>query len=87
MIVASVNAKKRLGAVGARERFGSWLERREVTLVVVQEAWRAGGPAPPPPPGMQFLEGDAELAAWIRDGIDRPRVDRPEDVVADRVRR
>ncbi len=79
MVVASVNAKKRLGAVGARERFGLWLERQEVTLVVVQEAWRVGGRAPPPPPGMQFLEGDPELAAWIRDGIGRPRVDRPEE--------
>jgi hypothetical protein len=78
MIVASVNAKKRLGALGARERFGLWLERREVTLVVVQEGWRAGGRVPPPPPGMLFLEGDAELAAWIREGIGRPRVDRPE---------
>jgi methyltransferase family protein len=79
MIVASVNAKKRLAAVAARERFGLWLERREVTLVVVQEGWRAGAPVPPPPPGMQFLEGDAELAAWIRAGIRRPRADRPED--------
>ena len=78
MIVASVNAKKRLGAVVARERFGSWLERRQVTLVVVQEAWRAGGPEPPAPPGMRFLDGDSELAAWIREGIDLPRVDRPE---------
>ena len=78
MIVASVNAKKRLAAVGARERFGLWLERREVALVVVQEAWRAGGPVPPPPAGMQFLEGDAELAAWIRDGMGRVHVDRPD---------
>ncbi len=78
MIVASVNAKKRLGAVGARERFGLWLERREVTLVMVQEGWRPGGSVPPSPRGMQFLEGDAELAAWISDGIGRPRVDRPE---------
>jgi hypothetical protein len=79
MVVASVNAKKRLGAVGVRERFGLWLEHREVTLVVVQEAWRVGGPLPLPPPGMQFLEGDAELAAWIRGGIGRPRVDRAEE--------
>jgi hypothetical protein len=78
MIVASVNANKRLGAMGARERFGSWLEHREVTLVVVQEPWRAGAPAPPAPRGMRFLEGDGELAAWIREGTDRPRVDRPE---------
>lgn len=55
MIVASVNAKKRLGGVGVRERFGLWLERPEVTLVVVQEAWRAGGPIPPQPPRMRFL--------------------------------
>jgi Methyltransferase domain len=79
MIVASVNANKRLSAVGARGRFGLWLERREVTLVVVQEAWRAGGPVPPPPPGMQFLAGDAALAAWIRAGIGRPHVVRPEE--------
>jgi hypothetical protein len=32
MIVASVNAKKCPGAMGVRERFRSWLERREVTL-------------------------------------------------------
>jgi hypothetical protein len=76
MIVASVNAKKRLGATGARERFRLWLERRGVSLVVVQEAWRTGGPVPPPLPGMQALEGDAELVAWIRDGLGRPRVDR-----------
>jgi hypothetical protein len=79
MVVASVNAKKRIGAVGARDRIGLWLQRREVTLLVVQEAWRAGGPAPAPPPGMRFLEGDAELAAWIRDGTGRLRVDRPAE--------
>jgi hypothetical protein len=78
MIVASVNANKRLGAMGVRERFGLWLQRRGVMLVVVQEAWRAGGPVPPPPPGMRFLEGDPELAAWIRDGFGQPRVGRRE---------
>jgi hypothetical protein len=78
MILASVNAKKRLGALDARKRFGLWLERREVTLVVVQEGWRAGGSVPPPPPGMLFLDGDAALAAWIREGIGRPRVHRSE---------
>ena len=29
--------------------------------------------------GMQFLDGDAALAASSRDGIGRPRVDRPEE--------
>jgi hypothetical protein len=79
MIVASVNAKKRLGTMRARKRFGLWLERRQVTLALVQEAWRAGGPVPPPPPGMRFLAGDAQLAAWIREGVGRPRVGRPAE--------
>ena len=47
--------------------------------MLVQEAWSAGGRLPPPPPGMQFLSGDAELAAWLGDGIGPPRVDRPEE--------
>lgn len=65
MILASVNANKRLGTTAGRERFHAWLERREVALVVVQEGWRAGASVPAPPPGMRFLDGDAELAAWI----------------------
>jgi hypothetical protein len=52
------------------------VERREVTLVVVQEAWRAGAPVAPPWPGMRFLEGDGELAVWIRDTTGWPRVER-----------
>ena len=77
MIVASVNANKRLGTSAGRERFRAWLERREVTLVVVQEGWRAAAPVPAPPPGMQFLDGDAELAVWIRRTTGWPRVERP----------
>jgi hypothetical protein len=77
MIVASVNAKKRLGTTAGRERFRAWLERWEVTLVVVQEGWRAGAPVPAPPPGMRFLGGDAELAVWIRGTTGWPRVERP----------
>jgi hypothetical protein len=77
MIVASVNANKRLGTTAGRERFRAWLERREVTLVVVQEGWRAGAPVPAPPPGMRFLDGDAELAVWIRGTSGWPRVERP----------
>jgi hypothetical protein len=75
MIVASVNANKHLGTTARRERFRAWLERQKVTLVLVQEGWRA--PAPVPPPGMRFLDGDAELAAWIRGPTGRPRVERP----------
>lgn len=77
MIVASVNAGKRLGAATERERFRAWLERRKVTLVVVHEAWRAGAPVAPWWPGMRFVDGDAELAAWIRDTAGWPRVERP----------
>jgi hypothetical protein len=73
MIVASVNANKRLGTRAGRERFRVWLERREVTLVVVQEGWRARAPVPAPPPGMRLLDGDAELAVWIRAGRRRRR--------------
>ena len=75
MIVASVNANKRLGTTAGQERFRVWLERREVTLVVVQEGWRAGAPAPLP--GMRFLGGDAEVAAWIRTTTGETRVERP----------
>ena len=77
MIVASVNANKQLGTTAGRERFRAWLERREVTLVVVQEGWRAGAPVPAPPPGMRFLDGDAELAVWIHRTTGWPRVERP----------
>jgi hypothetical protein len=76
MIVASVNANKCLGTTAGRERFRAWLERREVTLVVVQEGWRAGAPVPAPLPGMRFLDGDAELAVWIRGSTGAPRVER-----------
>jgi hypothetical protein len=76
MIVASVNANKRLGTTAGRERFRAWLERREVTLVVVQEGWRAGAPVPDRLPGMRFLDGDAELAVWIRGATGWPRVER-----------
>ena len=72
--VSNPSAKKRLGAVAARERLELWLERRELTLVVGVARRRA---RPAPPSGMQFLDGDAALAASSRDGIGRPRVDRP----------
>ena len=72
--VSNPSAKKRLGAVAARERFELWLERRDLTLVVGVARRRAW---PAPPSGMQFLDGDAALAASSRDGIGRPRVDRP----------
>ena len=78
--VSNPSAKKRLGAVAARERFELWLERRELTLVVGVARRRA---RPAPPSGMQFLDGDAALAASSHDGIGRPRVDRPRGVVAD----
>jgi hypothetical protein len=79
MIVASLNAKKRLGAEGARARFRSWLERRGVTLVLVQEAWRVGAPAPPRLPGMKLLGGDHELAVWVREGAGRLVLERPAE--------
>jgi hypothetical protein len=79
MIVASVNANKRLGAEAARVRFRSWLERRRVTIVVVQEAWRAGAPVPPRLPGMELLGGDHELAVWVRDAACRSGLERPAE--------
>ena len=86
MIVGSINTKKRLGAVGARERFESWLKRREVTLVVVQEAWRAGGPGPPRRRGCRFwmeMPRSRRGAVTDRSTARRP----PRRVVADCVGR
>jgi hypothetical protein len=77
MIVASINGNKRLGTATGRERFRAWLARRGVTLVLVQEGWHAGAPVPPPPRRMRFLDGDAELAVWIREPVRRPHVERP----------
>jgi hypothetical protein len=76
MIVASVNANKRLSAEAARARFGSWLEGRGVTLALVQEAWRVGAPVAPRLPGMKLLGGDHELAVWACEAGGRLVVER-----------
>jgi endonuclease/exonuclease/phosphatase (EEP) superfamily protein YafD len=77
MIVASVNANKRLGAEAARARFRSWLERHGVTLALVQEAWRVGASVAPRLPGMKLLGGDHALAVWVREAAGRLVVERP----------
>jgi hypothetical protein len=76
MLIASVNTNKRLGVARASGLFATWLRRREVELVLVQEAWR-GRKDQVLVPGMGFVAGDAELAVWVREGRATPQVERP----------
>lgn len=77
MIVASVNANKRLGGDENTRRFRAWLRRHSIDMVLVQEAWRPTRLKPVPVPGMSFVDGDGELAVWTRGGVAPPRTERP----------
>jgi endonuclease/exonuclease/phosphatase family metal-dependent hydrolase len=77
VVVASVNANKRLGVPSASSPCQAWLDRHAVTLVVVQEGWRGARDKQAILPGMTFVAGDAELAIWIRPGHVLQRTDRP----------
>jgi endonuclease/exonuclease/phosphatase family metal-dependent hydrolase len=77
VVVASVNANKRLGTPKPSSLCQAWLDRHAVTLVLVQEGWRGARDTRAILPGMTFVAGDAELAIWIRPGHELPRTDRP----------
>jgi SAM-dependent methyltransferase len=76
MVIASVNANKRLGARKAQALFRAWLTREGVDLVFAQEAWRVGREGVVEIPDMVLVEGDAELAVWVRVGLEAPATTR-----------
>lgn len=74
VIVASLNANKRLGTPLAASRLAAWITERDVGLLLVQEPWRGSRAVPVALDDMLFIAGDADLATWARREQDPPSV-------------
>lgn len=70
--IASINTNKRLNTRTASDRFGNWLQRQQVDLVVNQEPSTSSLP-PVTPDGYTGVGGNNRIYCWVRNGRSLPK--------------